>query len=581
MAAMRTLARTLLAGSLTMLGSATIAGCGDAGGGGGGGSAKTAGSPDWFTDITAESGIDFVHDAGATGERMLPEIMGAGCALFDADGDGDLDAYFTNGSGHLRGEDSEPDIARVNRFFVQDSEGRFTDATDASGLGDDGYGMGIAIGDIDNDGDLDVYLTNYGPDRLYRNRGDGTFVDVSRAAGVGDDGWGCSAAFVDYDRDGWLDLYVTRYVAFDPDKKCFEQAGRRDYCGPKEYPPVPDLLLHNEGDGTFRDVSTESGIASVTAAGLGVVAEDLNCDGWPDLYVANDAYANHLWINQRDGTFTDEALVRGAAFNLNGQAEAGMGVLAADLDVDGHIDLYVTHLGQETNTLYRKAGGSGGFLDATGVSGLGPSSMALTGFGTAALDAEHDGDLDLIVANGRVFRGRVLPGGTMTDPWDEYAEPNLFYINEGAGRFVNGSGASGPLCDVAAITRGVAVGDVDGDGDLDVLVSNIQGPARLYRNDAANSGRWLRVRATDPRLNRDAIGARIEISGPHGPMVRTISNSSSYLSAGPAEAHFGLGDETEIRSIEVRWPDGVSEHFPGFMTNQVIELTGGDGAPMP
>ncbi|MCH7572182.1 MAG: VCBS repeat-containing protein, partial [Planctomycetes bacterium] len=347
--------------------------------------AENSRPPQWFTEITTDVGLDFIHETGATGELHLPEIMGGGCAMFDFDHDGDLDIYLITANDTL----PEAGIADhpVNRLYRQEADGRFTDVTAESGLGDGGYGMGVAIGDIDNDGHPDVYVTNYGPDRLYRNRGDGTFEDVTEAAGIDVDGWSCSAAFFDYDRDGFLDLYVTRYVDFDPRKRCSDAAGRPDYCSPKVFGPVADVLLHNNGDpGTpgFTDVSEQAGIASAAAAGLGVVCEDFNQDGWPDVYVANDLYANHLWINQGDGTFRDMAVIMGAAYNLHGQPEAGMGVVAADFHGHGQLVWFMTHLPTEINTLYRNLGGDVGFEDVTGSAGLGASSMEYTGFGTAA-----------------------------------------------------------------------------------------------------------------------------------------------------------------------------------------------------
>ena len=560
------------------------AGCSDAPTGLGGAARASSESTDvqWLTEITSESGLDFVHESGATGALHLPEIVGGGIALWDFDNDGDLDVYLVNGNRTLPGGGCAE--SPTNRLYRQEDDGRFTDVTAESGLGDGGYGMGVAIGDIDNDGLKDVYVSNYGPDRLYRNRGDGTFEDITEAAGIDVDGWSCSVAFFDYDRDGFLDLYVTQYVAYDPRKRCFDRAGRLDYCGPMDSPPVSDVLLHNNGNPAapgFTDVSAKAGLTSTAAAGLGVVCEDLDDDGWPDVYVANDAYPNHLWLNQHDGTFRDAAVVMGAAYNLHGQPEAGMGVLAADLDNDTAPDLFVTHLRIETNTHYRNLGGGAGFADVTGETGLGASSMVFTGFGTAALDIDLDGDLDLVVASGRVNRLDPLPGASVEPPWDLLAEPNLFYLNGGRGRFELLDGPVASFCSPIEITRGLAVGDVDSDGDLDLLITNIHGPARLYRNDAPRRGHWLVVSAIDPRLRRDAIGARITVVSGGRRLVRTIASTSSYLSSCDPRAHFGLGSVDRVDRIEVRWPDGRQEQFRGTEVDRRVRLLRGAGESTP
>ena len=532
-------------------------------------------APGWLTEITAESGLDFVHENGGTGELHTPEVMGGGAALFDFDNDGDLDIYLTNGNRALLDPSAEPDAH--NRLYRRESDGHYVDVSAASGLDDRGYGMGVAIGDFDNDGDADVYVTNHGPDHLYRNKGDGTFRDITAMAGIEVDTWSSSAVFFDYDRDGYLDLYVAQYVVYDPRANCSTDTGRADYCGPREFPPVPDVLLHNNGDGTFSDVSAQAGMTGIAAAGLGVVCEDLNDDGWPDVYVANDGYTNQLWINDGGSTFHDEAFLLGVAANLHGQSEAGMGIIAADLDNDERLDLFMTHLAQETNTLYRNLGPAGGFRDATGESGLGPSSMRYTGFGTAALDVDLDGDLDLAIANGRVKYGTVVPRAEPPPPWDVLAEPNLFYLNDGSGSFALAGSPCASFCDRVEITRGLVIGDIDSDGDADILVSNIRGEARLYRNDAPRQGHWLEVRAVDPRYNRAAIGARVTVHVGQRKLVRTISRGFSYLSSREPVARFGLGTAERVDRIEVRWPDGLSEVFSDVAADRAVVLTRGTG----
>jgi hypothetical protein len=538
-------------------------------------------APGWFTDVTAEYGLSFVHETGARGECHMPEIMGGGCALFDADHDGDLDACLVNGAFDL-GRASAHGGPR-NRFFRLDGA-RYVDATDPSGLGDPGYGMGVAIGDIDNDGFVDVYFTNYGPDRLYRNRGDGTFEDVTARAGIHVPGWSASAAFFDYDRDGFLDLFVTQYLDYDESVRCTSPEGEPYYCAPQRFRPVPDVLLHNDGDGTFTDVSAAAGIAALRAAGLGVIALDLTDDGWCDLYVANDGYPAHLWVNQQNGTFREVAVVLGCAVNLHGQAEAGMGVFAADIENDGDFDLFKTHQIRESNTMYENLGPPAGlgFQDITGSCGLGASSLPYTGFGTIAFDAEHDGDVDIAIVNGRVARFDPVEGVTFGPPWNVYAEHNQFYLNDGQGVFSPAQAAGRDFTKPIEISRGLACGDIDGDGDLDLLVSNTHGPARLYRNEAprTGAGHWLLVRAFDPRLNRDALGALVAVEAQGRRQVRPVLAASSYLSSLDPRAHFGLGDVTHVDRVTVLWPDGLRESFNVPGVDRVVELSRGGGEAM-
>ncbi len=533
----------------------------------------------WFTDVTTRTGLNFAYDTGATGKLYFPEIMAAGVALFDYDRDGDLDLYLTNGNHELPMVTPSENIR--NRLYRQEPDGRFVDVTAVSGLGDGGYGMGVALGDIDNDGDTDVFLSNYGLDRLYRNEGNGTFVDITDRAGVHIEGWSCSASFLDMDRDGYLDLYVTRYVEFDPGSPCSDGAGRPSYCGPTGPPPVTDVLLRNNGDGTFADVSAQAGIGATAAAGLGVVCADFDDDGWIDIYVANDGYANFLWLNQKNGTFRDDALILGVALDMNGHAEAGMGVTAADFDNDLDLDLFMTHLRQESNTLYRNLGRSRGFNDAGSESGLAVSSVPYTGFGTAGLDVELDGDLDIVVVNGRVLRGDPRPGVTLAPPWDRYAEPNLFYLNDGSGHFTALETEAAALRDPIEVSRGLAVGDLDGDGDLDIVITNLHSAARIYRNDAPRQGHWLGVRAIDPRLKRDALGATVDLVCGDLRQRRVISSAFSYLSASEPIAHFGMGPATQIDYVDIRWPDGFHERFTDVGIDRLVRLERGAGRPRP
>lgn len=536
-------------------------------------------STPWFVDITDEVGLEFTYETGFDGKYHFAEIMGGAVAMFDYNNDGLLDIYLTNGHRSLPKLRASEAIA--NRLFAQTPTGSFEEVTDIAGVGDTGYAMGATIGDFNNDGHLDLFVTNYGPDRLFLNRGDGTFDDVTDAAQVAGEGWSSSAAFVDIDRDGLLDLYVVRYLEVNAAKICSDPLGRTDYCSPRAFYPYHDLLYRNNGDCTFSDVSVSSGIAAVKATGLGVVCEDFNDDGWIDIYVTNDSYPNQLWINRKDGTFRDEAVIRGVAFNLNGLAEAGMGVVAADFDRDGDSDLFMTHLRHESNTLYMNLGG-GNFADLTGQMGLATAGLPYTGFGIAAFDLELDGDLDLFIVNGAVVRRRHHAGVAMGEPWASYAEPNLLYLGDGQGRFVLSTGPEGEaLWRPVEVSRGLASGDIDNDGDVDLLVANIGSPPRLYRNDVPRTGHWLGIRAVRGVPPRDAIGARLAVACGSHRYLRTIRAAYSYQSGNDLRAHFGLGDCFAFDRVDVRWPDGTKESFPGGAADRYLIITKGSGRKSP
>jgi len=526
-----------------------------------------------FVDITQQSGVRFAHDPVVSGSYYYPEVMGSGGGFLDYDNDGDLDIYLVNGAGRGLSDGDAPRLR--NRLFRQEQDGTFVDVTETSGLGDTGFGMGIAVGDIDNDGDVDVYVTNVGPDVLYRNEGDGTFTDVTEAAGIANAEWGASATFFDFDRDGHLDIYVANYVAFDTTIVCTDLSGRRDYCGPPFYSGVADVLYRNNGDGTFSDVSAAVGITSVAAAGLGVVAADFTGDAYPDIYVANDGEPNQLWINQRDGTVRDEALGFGVAVNALGHAEAGMGIAIGDSDNDGAVDLFVTHLRGESNTLYRS--GSSAFYDETFRAGMAGPSIPFTGFGTGFVDYDNDGDLDLILVNGRVLGGPLLTSRDPAGYWDVYAEPNLVFENDGLGRFRDVSDGEPEFSHDIANSRGLAFGDIDNDGDVDFLITIGGGEARLIRNNGTPGAHWLLVRAVNPTLNRDAIGAGITVVAGERRFYRLIISGYSYMSSNDLRAHFGLGGATAVDEIVVLWPDGTKEVFPGTGADQIITLEKGRG----
>ncbi|MFQ5351061.1 MAG: CRTAC1 family protein, partial [Thermoanaerobaculia bacterium] len=456
---------------------------------------------------------------------------------------------------------------------------RFTDVTAESGIVADGYGMGVAVGDYDNDGWPDLYVTTWGsPNQLWRNNGDLTFSQVTAAAGVGETRWSIAAVFCDYDRDGWLDLFVANYLdyTYSVHKECNNDLGMRDYCGPASYKPLPDVLYRNRGDGTFEEVSRVLGHSNKTGSGMGVVSGDFDRNGWLDLYVANDELPNHLWMNAGDGTFRDEALMAGAAVNAQGDAEAGMGVDAGDIDGDGDEDLFVVHLDQETNTLYLTVGG-GIFEDRTNETRLGPPSWALTGFGAGFLDYDNDGRLDLFVANGAVqaLRDLLLAG----DPYPLH-QKNQLYRNLGDGRFAETSASAGSVFQLSEVSRGAAFGDLDNDGDTDVVVHNNGAAARLLINQIGQSRDWLGLEIqTGEGRGRAALGAWVEAVLADGTTLgRRVRTEGSYASAHDPRVLFGLGGSAKPDRIRVTWPDGPTEEWPPPPTGRYTVLRQGTGS---
>ncbi|MCA9323271.1 MAG: CRTAC1 family protein, partial [Planctomycetes bacterium] len=427
--------------------------------------------------------------------------------------------------------------------------------------------------DLDNDGDLDVFVGNHGPDALYLNDGHGHFENVTSRAGIAGNDWSTSVAMLDYDLDGWLDIFVVHYLVEDPERNCIV-AGRTDYCGPAVFPGRADRLWRNLGDGRFEDVSESTGIARIVAHGLGVVIEDFNGDGWPDLYVANDQDANQLWMNTKKGGFRDDALVFGAAFNGMGAVEASMGVTAGDVDGDGYIDLFMTHFAGQTNTLYRGSA-DGVFGDDSSSSGLGTPSLAYTGFGTQFGDLDNDGDLDLAVVNGRVVRAEK-PIEADDEFVSNYAEPAQLFENV-RGKFFDLGGKAGEFASQPGVGRSLALVDVDGDGGLDVFVTRCRGPLRFYRNVHPARGHWLCVRAFDPALNRDAYGALITLVTASGQQARRVSPAVSYQTSGTIDLHFGMGEATEYSALLVQWPGGATERFPGGPADRTVLLRRGEG----
>jgi hypothetical protein len=527
-----------------------------------------------FADVTAEIGIDFHHHNGATGRLLLPEVIGAGGALFDFDNDGDLDLLAID-SGAIPGT-ARPATPSLSRLYRNDLDSatrrmRFTDVTERSGILVTGYGMGAATGDVDNDGWIDLYVTSLGANQMFRNRGDGTFADVTDKTGTDDPRWSTSAAFFDYDRDGWLDLFVANYVDFSVTMKreCFSSGSARDYCNPVVYSPTPDRLFRNNGDGTFTDVSAKAGVTRATGRGLGVLAADFNDDGWTDLYIANDGDANQLWINEKgSGVFRDDALLAGVAVSRTGQAQGSMGIDLADIDRDGDDDLFVTNLDNESNTFYLNSG-KGLFEDRTSEFGL--FRLGFTGFGTRYVDYDNDGWLDLVVVNGAV---RHLPAQVRRgDPYP-LKQRNQLLRNVRGRRFVDVTAPAGPAFDREDVARGVSTGDLDNDGDADLVVFNNSGPLRVLRNDAANRQHWLGVRIIDRR--RDAVQTRVELVQPRGAaLVRRVQTDGSYCVASDPRVLFGLGSVSGAQTVRVSWTGGKVEEFRDLTSDRYWILEAG------
>lgn len=544
----------------------------------------------FLPEISETVGIRFQHATGDLHAFSMPQIMGSGGAMFDFDADGDLDIFLVDGGTIPESAAAtEPESHWAGKLYRQEDPGHFVDVTEASGLTHRGYGMGCAVGDIDNDGDLDLYLTTYGEDRLFSNQGNGTFTDITDQSGISNPRWGTAASFFDYDLDGWLDLFVVNYLDYFPGSICEDGRGRRDYCGPQSFSGTVDKLYRNLGRDVesgavrFSDETVARGLAARAGRGLGVLCRDFDGDRRPDVFVANDMQENILWMQQPDGNFRDEALLRGVAVNRLGEPEANMGVISDDLNRDGFFDLFVTHLTGETNTLF-SGDPSGVFSDTTARSGLGAPSFPFTGFGVAAVDLQHDGHLDVVVVNGKVKRGpSTVAGGSANDHWYDYAEPNQVYLNDGRGQFVveDRLGES-RFSSLLEVSRGLISGDIDNDGDIDLLVTNCGGVARLFRNDFPKQGHWLGVRAVDPELRRDALGARITVRAGDLVMTRELNPSSSYLSSNDPRVHFGLGAADHYDSVEVEWPHGepVRELFPGGSADRYLTLGRKAGKPM-
>ena len=536
--------------------------------------AAGAGTPavaPWFDEVAAAAGVVFTHRSGHAGPTYrLPEIMGGGAALFDMDGDGDLDALLVQ-SGSLDGADTGPRHA----LFRNDGRGRFADVTAGSGVAVSGYGMGAATGDYDADGDVDLYLTNLGANVLLQNDGAGHFTDVTAKARVTGSGWSTSATFFDADNDADLDLFVTRYLAWEPsrERQCFSLTGVVDYCSPKNYDaPTSDLFFRNAGNGVFIDESAKAGFTAARGNGLGVLADDVNGDGRMDLFVANDGTPNHLWLNTGAGRFTESALAWGVAIDQDGAPKAGMGVHAADVDDDGDNDLLVMNLDTESDSYFRNDRSF--FVDATTMVGLRVASRRYTRFGMALVDFDNDGRLDLYEANGRVG----LQSETFTA--DPYAEPNLLFRGLAGPKFEEMLPRGGTATTLVGTSRAAAFGDIDNDGGVDILVANRDGSPYLLRNVAPSRGHWAQF-TVRTRQGSDALGAVVTIRAGGRVWRRDVRTGYSYLAANDPRVHVGLGSVTRIDAVDVRWGDGAGERFGPFDADQIVNLRRGTGVPAP
>jgi enediyne biosynthesis protein E4 len=550
---------------------------------------NSARETEWFTERAGAAGLKFVHFNGMSGKFLYPELMAPGVALFDYDNDGDLDVFVVQGRmlgntpiDQARPQPAEP-LPLKGRLFRNDLEIHadgsrsitFTDVTAASGIEAQGYGMGVATGDYNNDGCIDLFITNLGPSQLLRNNCDGTFTDVSKASHVSDTGWSVPAVFFDYDRDGFLDLFVGHYLQYSVETNlhCYSVAGNLDYCPPHVYRPEPSHLFHNNRDGTFTDVTAAAGMRREYGPALGAATADFNGDGWIDLFVANDSQQNQLWINQHDGTFKNTALLAGVALSPEGSVKASMGVDAGDFNNDGKEDLFVTELTGQGSDFYVNDG-SGGFEDRSAQAGIRLASLSNTGFGTGWLDVDNDGWLDLLSVNGAVTQ--ILEGVARNEPFP-LKQPKQLLRNLGNGRFEDATKQAGAFLAIPEVSRGAAFGDIDNDGDTDVVIGNDAGPVRLLINNVGSAKHWVGLRlVTRAGKGRDAVGARVEITRADGRTIwRRSRADGSYASANDPRVLVGLGESAQLPKVRVLWPDGRSEEWTSIAVDRYTTLTEG------
>ena len=526
-----------------------------------------------YTDVRESAKITFQQDSTQTEEKYYLETMGTGVGWIDYDQDGLMDLYFVQSGATDIYKPSHP---LRSALYHNNGDGTFSDATEKAGVGGEGhYGQGVAVGDFDNDGYPDLYVTGYGRAILYHNNRNGTFTDVTTKAGVADEGnWSTSAGWFDYDKDGWLDLVVANYIEWTPKNNiwCGERRpGYRSYCHPGNYRGEHIKLYHNNHDGTFTDVSDVSGVGKPEAKGMGVVLADFNNDGWPDIAVANDSWPNFLFINKHNGTFEDVSLVSGLAASEDGRYEAGMGIDAADVDGDGWMDVYITHLDFELNRLYRNSQ-DGTFSDETFRSRIGNSSVLMSGVACKFLDYDNDGWNDILQLNGAMLDNVSLYHGEVS-----YREPLLMYRNVGKGKFEKVSESLGADFMHAIAGRGLATADYDNDGDIDIVTNNRGDFPSLLRNDGGNANNWLTVQLVGTKSNRDGIGASLKLTSEGFVQVEQAKGGTSYMSASDPRIHFGLGSRTKIASLEITWPSGQVDRLTSIPINQIITVKEGAG----
>ncbi len=540
-----------------------------------------------FTDVTHEAGIHWTHIDGRSGQKYFMETLGSGAAFFDYDLDADPDLYLVNGAplpgyeasvrqhaSQLSGQMLPPTVRAdfysfrpTNSLFQNNGDGTFTDVTESAGVADTGYGHGCAVGDYDNDGYPDLYVTNYGKNRLYRNNGDGTFTDVTEKAGVAEPRWSTSCAFADYDSDGHLDLYVVNYIVFSIEENPWcglKEKGIRAYCEPDNFPAQSDTLFRNNGDGTFTDVTKSAGIYNTTGKGLGVVWGDYNNDGAPDIYVANDSTENLFYRNNGDGTFEEVGFMLGVALSENGAAENGMGTTFGDWDNDGWLDLTVTNYAEQTNTLYHNDG-DGFFTDATATTKTAQITYPYLGWATAFIDYDNDGYHDIFVANGHLHENLAALGQEGT-----YGQRNLIFQNQHDGTFTEVSELLGEGLQFEDVSRGATFADYDLDGDIDIFVTNANTPPRLLRNEGGNRNNWLQI-----RLPAKAIGTRVKVTSGNITQTQEVRSGDGYLSQRELKLHFGIGAHERVDNVEVSWQNGAKQNFQNVPSNQVFRISQG------